>query len=156
VRAGRHSSLSRAGVELRRVEASSSFQPCKIDPSMSVDEALQHFPRLCKILLPSVRRSFLDQSCNLFRVRDVDGVTRAWNLDLVAVGSCGIPALKLGTDGSVASSYQHPAWFVSHAAVVITPLKLSALFSTCDRAMKAACSAGKSAAKYSWNCPGSR
>src|ERR1700686_1962460 len=36
-----------------------------------------------------------------------------------------------------------------HAGVVITALKLSALFSTCDRAMKAACSADRSAAKYS-------
>jgi len=38
---------------------------------------------------------------------------------------------------------------VLHAGVVIAALKLSALFSTCDRAMKAACSADRSAAKYS-------
>jgi hypothetical protein len=38
---------------------------------------------------------------------------------------------------------------VLHAGVVMTPLKFSALFITCDRAMKAACSADKSAAKYS-------
>src|SRR6266566_5140999 len=43
-----------------------------------------------------------------------------------------------------------------HAAVVMTALKLSAALSTCDRAMKAACSADRSAAKYSWNCAGSR
>jgi len=36
-----------------------------------------------------------------------------------------------------------------HAGVVITALKFSAALSTCDRAMKAACSAGRSAAKYS-------
>ncbi len=36
-----------------------------------------------------------------------------------------------------------------HAALVMTALKLSALFGTCDRAMKAASSADKSAAKYS-------
>ena len=36
-----------------------------------------------------------------------------------------------------------------HAGVVMTALKLSAKLSTCDRAMKAACSAGRSAAKYS-------
>src|SRR5271167_1507063 len=36
-----------------------------------------------------------------------------------------------------------------HAAVVMTALKFSALFSTCDRAMNAACSADRSAAKYS-------
>src|SRR5438477_5226286 len=43
-----------------------------------------------------------------------------------------------------------------HAGVVITALKLSAALSTCDRAMKAACSTDKSAAKYSWNWVGSR
>jgi hypothetical protein len=43
-----------------------------------------------------------------------------------------------------------------HAAVVKTALKFSAALSTCDRAMTAACSADKSAAKYSWNLPGSR
>jgi hypothetical protein len=36
-----------------------------------------------------------------------------------------------------------------HAALVMTALKLSAAFSTCDRAIKAACSVDKSAAKYS-------
>ena len=36
-----------------------------------------------------------------------------------------------------------------HAGVVMTALKLSAAFSTCDRAMKAACSVDRSAAKYS-------
>jgi len=36
-----------------------------------------------------------------------------------------------------------------HAAVVITALKFSAALNTCDRAMKAACSADRSAAKYS-------
>ena len=35
-----------------------------------------------------------------------------------------------------------------HAAVVMTALKLSALFGTCDRPMKAACSADRSAAKF--------
>src|ERR1700686_1864779 len=35
------------------------------------------------------------------------------------------------------------------AAVVMTALKLSVKLSTCDRAMKAACSADRSAAKYS-------
>jgi hypothetical protein len=41
-----------------------------------------------------------------------------------------------------------------HAGVVMTALKLSAKLSTCDRAMKAACSADRSAAKYSWNWVG--
>jgi hypothetical protein len=36
-----------------------------------------------------------------------------------------------------------------HAGVVTTALKLSAALSTCDHAMKAACSVDKSAAKYS-------
>ena len=35
----------------------------------------------------------------------------AGDLDLVAVGSCGIPAFEIGVDGSVCSCYQHPAWF---------------------------------------------
>ncbi len=39
--------------------------------------------------------------------------------------------------------------FFLHAAVVMTALKLSAALSTCDCAMKAACSAERSAAKYS-------
>ena len=42
-----------------------------------------------------------------------------------------------------------------HAGVVMTALKLSAALSTCDRAMKMACSADKSAAKYSRNLAGS-
>src|ERR1700688_4469524 len=36
-----------------------------------------------------------------------------------------------------------------HAGVVMTALKLAARFNTCDRAMKAACSTDRSAAKYS-------
>ena len=36
-----------------------------------------------------------------------------------------------------------------HAAVVMTALKLSAKFGTCERAIKEACSADRSAAKYS-------
>src|SRR5260370_36532458 len=43
-----------------------------------------------------------------------------------------------------------------HAAVVLPALKLSPKLGTYDRAMKAACSAERSAAKYSWNCAGSR
>ncbi len=35
------------------------------------------------------------------------------------------------------------------AALVMIALKLSAALNTCDRAMKAACAAGRSAAKYS-------
>src|ERR1700761_2825425 len=46
--------------------------------------------------------------------------------------------------------------FALHAGVVTTALKLSAALSTCDRAMKAACSTERSAAKYSWNWFGSR
>jgi hypothetical protein len=38
----------------------------------------------------------------------------------------------------------------------MTALKLSAALSTCDRAMNAACSVERSAAKYSRNCAGSR
>jgi hypothetical protein len=46
--------------------------------------------------------------------------------------------------------------FVLHAAFAITAVKLSAKFRTCDLAMKEACSNDRSAAKYSWNCAGSR
>jgi hypothetical protein len=64
-----------------------------------------------QLLLPGVRCSFFDQSCNLLRVRNVNRVARARDFNLMAVGSCGIPALEVGIDGSVAAGYQHPAWF---------------------------------------------
>jgi hypothetical protein len=56
-----------------------------------------------RAFLPSVRCGLLDQSCNLFWPGYVDRVTGAGNFDLVAVGSCGIPPLKIGIDGSVRS-----------------------------------------------------
>ena len=37
----------------------------------------------------------------------------AGDFDLMAVGSCGVPALEVGVDGSVRSRYQRPAWFAS-------------------------------------------
>ncbi len=61
-------------------------------------------------------------------------MTRSFYFNLVAFGSFGVP-IQLG--------------LLLHAAVVMTALKLSARLSTCDRAMKAACSAERSAAKYS-------
>src|SRR5882762_148187 len=65
------------------------------------------------LLLPSVRCSFLDQSCNFFRPRSIDRVTGTRDFDLVTVGPCGIPAFELRVDGSVCCRYQHPTRFAS-------------------------------------------
>jgi hypothetical protein len=64
-------------------------------------------------------------------------VTGAGEFDIVAVGSPCILPFEIGIDGSVRSRYQHPAWLLVQAGVVMTALKLSAKFSICDRAMKA-------------------
>jgi hypothetical protein len=48
------------------------------------------------MVLPNVRCSFFDQSCNLLRPGDVDGVAGARDFDLVAVGSLGMPAFEVG------------------------------------------------------------
>src|SRR5262245_45042443 len=64
-------------------------------------------------LLPSLRCSFLYQSRNLLRPGDVDRVAGARDFDLAAVGSCGIPPLKIRVDRSVCPRHQHPAWFAS-------------------------------------------
>src|SRR5260370_3597034 len=64
-------------------------------------------------LLRSVRCSLFDQSCNLLRPGDVDRGAGARDFDLVAVGSCGIPAFEVRVNGSVFCRYQHPAWFAS-------------------------------------------
>ena len=37
----------------------------------------------------------------------------AWDFDLVAVSSSGIPPFEVGVNRSVCSRYQHPAWFAS-------------------------------------------
>src|SRR5258706_3840011 len=66
-----------------------------------------------QVLLPRVRCSFFDESGNLLRVGDIYRVTGARDFDLVAVGSCGIPAFEVRIDGFVASGYQHPAWLGS-------------------------------------------
>src|SRR6266851_5629994 len=66
-----------------------------------------------QVLLPSVRCSFFDQSCNLLRPGGVDRVAGAWDFDLVAVGSCGIPPFQVRFDGSICCRYQHPARFAS-------------------------------------------
>jgi hypothetical protein len=64
-------------------------------------------------LLPSVRCSFFDQRCNLLRPwrRRPSG----WHPQLRPYG-CWLAwrtAFEVGVDGSVASGYQHPAWFSS-------------------------------------------
>src|SRR5712664_124276 len=64
-------------------------------------------------LLRSVRCSLFDQSCNLLRPGDVDRVAGARDFDLVAVGSCGIPAFEVRVNGSVFCRHQHPAGFAS-------------------------------------------
>src|SRR5713226_5194841 len=65
---------------------------------------LQGFP-------PTVRRSLFDESCNFLRPGDVYRVAGACDLDLVAVGSGGVPTFEVGVDGPVCSRYQHPAGF---------------------------------------------
>jgi hypothetical protein len=65
------------------------------------------------------------------------------------MSSRGIPAFQVGVMvlSLVATSIQ--LGLLLHAGVVMTALKLSAASSTYDRAMKAACSVERSAAKYS-------
>src|SRR6267143_2163742 len=70
-------------------------------------------PSAMQVRLPSVRCSFFDQSCNLFRSGNVDGVTGSGDFDLMAVGSCGIPAFEVRVDGSICCGYQRPARLAS-------------------------------------------
>src|SRR6267142_223650 len=60
-----------------------------------------------------MRCRFFDQSCNLFRSGNVDGVTGSGDFDFMAVGSCGIPAFEVGADGSICCGYQRPARLAS-------------------------------------------
>src|ERR1700683_328918 len=46
-------------------------------------------------------------------MRDVDRVTGSGHFDFVAARPLGIPTFEIGVDDSVASGYQHPAWFTS-------------------------------------------
>ena len=89
------------------------------------------------MLLPSLRCSFFDQSCNLLRPGDVDRVAGAetstlWLLARVAYqrSRSGLMVLSLA-----ATNIQ--LGLVLHAGVVMTALKSSAALSTSDRAMKA-------------------
>src|SRR5438270_13811212 len=66
-----------------------------------------------QVRLPSVGCGFFDQSCNLLWPGDVDRVAGARDFDLVTVGSCGIPALEVGVDGSICCGYQRPARLAS-------------------------------------------
>src|SRR5712664_152293 len=70
-------------------------------------------PSAMQVRLPSVRCSFFDQSCNLFRSGNVDGVTGSGDFDLMAVGSRGVPAFEVGVDGSICCGYQRPARLAS-------------------------------------------
>ena len=64
----------------------------------------------------------------------------ACDFDRVALGPLGIPTLQVRVDGSIASATSIQLGLVLQAAVVIVAEKLSAKLSTCERAMKAACS----------------
>jgi hypothetical protein len=96
-----------------------------------------------------VRCGFFDQSCNLLGPGYIDRVTGAGDFDLMAVGALGIPAFEVGVDGSVCSRYQHPGWLAFPRSSGDNCLEVVGELGTCDRAMKAACAAGRSAAKYS-------
>src|ERR1700730_4876161 len=74
-------------------------------------EATRYLP--LHILLPNLRCGLFDQSCNLFRSGNVDGVTGSGDFDLMAVGSRGIPAFEVGVDGSICCGYQRPARLAS-------------------------------------------
>jgi hypothetical protein len=63
--------------------------------------------------LPSVRCSFFNQGCNFLRPGHVDRVTGAWDFDLMALGSFGVPPFEVRVDGSVFCRDQHPARFAS-------------------------------------------
>jgi len=76
-------------------------------------------------------------------------VAGARNFDLMAVGSRGVPAFEVGVMVLSAPATTIQLGLLLHAAAVMTALKLSAKLSTCDRAMRPACSGDKSAAKYS-------
>ena len=56
-------------------------------------------------LLLSVRCSFFNQGCNLFRPGDIDRVTGTLDFDHVALGSFGVPAFEVGIDDSVSCRY---------------------------------------------------
>src|SRR5437764_11798236 len=64
-----------------------------------------------QILLPSVRCSFFDKSCDFLRPGNIDRVTGAGDFDRLAVGSCGIPPFEIGIDSSVFCCDQHRTRF---------------------------------------------
>jgi hypothetical protein len=80
---------------------------CRVLPGMSscrhCNEGWKcgRFPADREFFLPSMRCGFFDQTGSLFRSGNVDGVTGSSDFDLMAVGSCGIPAFEVGVDGSV-------------------------------------------------------
>src|ERR1700675_4053868 len=100
-------------------------------------------------ILANVLCSPFDQRGNLLWVRNVDRVAGSRDLPLLAARRVGYQPLRSGLIVLSPPATNIQLGFLLHAAVVMTALKLSAKFSTCDRAMKAACSADRSAAKYS-------
>jgi uncharacterized repeat protein (TIGR03803 family) len=72
-----------------------------------LEEATQYLT--LRVLLPSVRCSLFDQSCNLVWPGYVDRVTGAGDFDLVAVGSCGRKPLRDDRRGR-RSCMQRRAW----------------------------------------------
>jgi hypothetical protein len=59
-------------------------------------------------------------------------VAGAWDFDLVAFGSCGVPPFEVGIDGSVFSRHQHPAWLASPRSRGDGCLKIVSEVDTCD------------------------
>src|ERR1700693_3150704 len=51
----------------------------------------------------------LNYICDFLRVRDVDYVARACDLDRVALGPLGIPTFQVRADGPITSRHYHPA-----------------------------------------------
>ena len=91
----------------------------------------------------------LNYICNFLRMRHVNCVACTGDFDRVTISSLGIPTFQVRIYGSIAPATSIQLGLFLQAAVVIVAEKLSAKLNTCERAMKAACSAERSAAKYS-------
>ena len=96
-----------------------------------------------------MRCGFFDQHCNLLRVRDVDRVAGSGDFDFVAAGRVAYQRSRSGLMVLSLPATNIQLGLLLHAAAVMTALKLSAALNICERDMNAACSADRSAAKYS-------
>jgi len=70
-------------------------------------------------------------------------VTGAGYFDLVAFGACGIPPFQVGLMVRSFAATNIQLGLLLQAGVVMTALKLASAISTCERASKAACFAGR-------------